>query len=83
MPTIEVSLKDLNSLVGRHISLNQLKEEDVLYAKGEVEESSGDTVKIDIKDTNRPDLWSAEGVAREIRARYKPGLPLYKTKKIK
>jgi len=80
MPTIEVSHADLNNLVGRKLSLKQL-EEDMLYTKGEIDGVDGDILKIDIKDTNRPDLWSAEGVAREIRFRYKPTHSDYKTKK--
>jgi len=51
---------------------------------GEGEEAEeGDLVKIDIKDSNRPDLWSAEGIAREIQGRYttKRGMPTYKVAK--
>jgi phenylalanyl-tRNA synthetase beta chain len=70
MPTVEVSLKDMENLLGRKLSSGQL-EELVLYAKGEVESVEGDTAKIDIKDTNRPDLWSAEGIAREISLRFR------------
>lgn len=77
MPTIEVSLKDLNSLIGKKLSSEKLKDF-ILYAKGEVEDVSGDVIKIDMKDTNRPDLWSAEGIAREIKGRLnKGGLPEY------
>jgi phenylalanyl-tRNA synthetase beta chain len=80
MPKIEVSQKDLCSLIGRKLSAEQLREE-VLYAKGELDEVNGDLLKLDMKDTNRPDMWSAEGVAREIRARYGGGLPKYIVKK--
>ena len=81
MPKIDVSHKDLCGLIGRKLSTEQLADE-VLYAKGELDEVNGDTLKIDIKDTNRPDLWSAEGVAREIRARSKKsGLQVYEVRK--
>lgn len=80
MPKIDVSHKDLCSMIGRKMSIEQLQEE-VLYAKGEIDEVNGDILKIDIKDTNRPDLWSAEGVAREIRMRHRPGMPQYSVKK--
>ena len=81
MPKIDVSHKDLCGLIGRKLSTEQLADE-VLYAKGELDEVNGDTIKIDIKDTNRPDLWSAEGVAREIRARSKKsGLQVYEVRK--
>ncbi|MDP6459870.1 MAG: phenylalanine--tRNA ligase subunit beta [Candidatus Hydrothermarchaeota archaeon] len=66
MPTVECSLSDLRSLLGREIEEKGL-EEIVLYIKGELESLNGDEVKLDIKDTNRPDLWSVEGIARELR----------------
>jgi phenylalanyl-tRNA synthetase beta chain len=82
MPTIEVSYRDLCSLVGKRIPLEKLREEGILYAKGELDAIDGDTLKVDIKDTNRPDLWSTEGIAREIAGRHgKPGLPSYKVGK--
>jgi len=82
MPKIEISLSDLNGLIGRRLTLNELQDA-VLYAKGEIESAERDLVKIDIKDSNRPDLWSAEGIAREIRGRYttKRGLPTFKVAK--
>ncbi|MBL7206004.1 MAG: phenylalanine--tRNA ligase subunit beta [Candidatus Aenigmarchaeota archaeon] len=82
MPTIELSHSDLCSLMGTVVSVKDLEENVIMYAKGEVEEIDGDNLKIDIKDTNRPDLWSAEGIAREIKFRLSPGkLPKYKMKK--
>lgn len=80
MPTIEVSHNDLCRLIGRRIPLEQLKE-DLLYAKGEIDAVEGDILKIDVKDTNRPDLWSAEGIAREIKSRYKKSFPSYKAER--
>jgi len=82
MPTIEIDYDDLQTLIGRHVPLDELREKAILYAKGEIESLDGDVLKIDIKDTNRPDLWSAEGIAREIAGRYgKPGIPEYRVKK--
>ncbi len=81
MPTIEVSHKDLCALIGKNIDVRKLENEDLLYAKCEADGIVNDTIKLDVKDTNRPDLWSVEGVAREIRYRYKPNFPNYKTKK--
>ncbi len=82
MPNVEVNLKDMQKLVGKKLSLEQMKEA-VLYAKGEVDAVEGDTLTVDIKDTNRPDLLSAEGIAREIRGRVAKGkgVPEYKVKK--
>ena len=82
MPTIEISHKDLCSLIGKDIPLQKLQEEGILYAKGEIEEVSGDKIKVEIKDTNRPDLWSCEGIARELKGRFgNPKFPEYTIKK--
>ncbi|MBA7494227.1 hypothetical protein ES702_04802 [subsurface metagenome] len=37
------------------------------FVKGEVESIKGDELSIEIKDGNRPDLWTVEGLARELR----------------
>lgn len=66
MPTLEISLSDLSTLVGKDISAEEL-DELILFAKGELEGVDGDLIKVDMKDTNRPDLWSTEGIARQIR----------------
>lgn len=81
MPKIDVSFKDLCELIGKKLDVNTLASEDILVAKSEVDEINGDMLKIDVKDTNRPDLWSVEGIARQIRLKYKPGIPEYKVKK--
>jgi len=80
MPTIEVSHKDLCDLIGKKFAIEELGEA-ISYAKGEIDAVDGDLLKIDIKDTNRPDLWSTEGIAREIKGRYNPtGCPRYAVK---
>ncbi len=78
MPTVEFSLEDLGQLLGKKITAKEL-EDAILHAKGEVESVNGDAVKVDIKDTNRPDLWSVEGIARELRSNYgiEEGLPKF------
>ena len=65
MPTIECSMNDLNKLLGKDYSLEELREL-VNYAIAEIDAVEGDTLKIDVKTSNRPDLWSVEGIAREI-----------------
>jgi len=82
MPTIEVSHSDLCSLIGKKISIDELKQH-ILFAKAEVDDVKGDLIKIDSKDTNRPDLWSAEGIARELKGRLTKdrGMPKYKIEK--
>ena len=82
MPTIDASKKDIERLIGRKFTIPQL-EETLMYVKGELDEVDGDSIKIDVKETNRPDLWSAEGIAREIKARIgkEKGIKKYKTTK--
>ena len=36
--------------------------------KGDVESLEGDAVSIEVKDSNRPDMWSIEGIARVLRS---------------
>jgi len=82
MPTIEISLEDLSKLSGKKFTEKSLGEA-LEYVKGEIESADGDRIKIEMADTNRPDLWSTEGVARELRARFTKnrGLPKFETKK--
>jgi phenylalanyl-tRNA synthetase beta chain len=68
MPKIEVSKRDLENLLDREFSLEEL-ENILVLAKGELDGVDGDNLKIDIKDSNRPDLWSCEGIARELKLR--------------
>lgn len=86
MPTIDISYNDLCSLIGRKVPLDELKEVALWQAKAEFEhaEKKGNDMRLVLKmaDTNRPDLWSAEGIARVLRGFYgKGGLPQYKAKK--
>jgi phenylalanyl-tRNA synthetase beta chain len=68
MPTIEVLFEDLQRLVGRRLPRDKEALTELLaYVKGEVESLEGDELFIELKDGNRPDLWSAEGIARELR----------------
>ncbi len=70
MPSVQLSLLDLESLLGGKLprdrdGLNQV----FAYVKGDVEsldEQTG-TVNVEIKDSNHPDIWSVEGIARALR----------------
>ena len=66
MPTIEISFEDFEKLVGKKIPLDKLSET-MAFAKTEVESKEGDVLKLNVEDSNRPDLWCAEGLARELR----------------
>ena len=70
MPTIDVDLAQFEKLLGKeyHGNIEEL-DEDLAYVKSEVKgrnEKDG-TVSIELKDTNRPDLWGVEGLARGLR----------------
>src|SRR3989344_2440147 len=69
MPTIEISHQNLCKFIGRKISIPQL-ELDFPYAKCELKEKEGDLLKVEMADTNRPDLWGPEGIAREMKGHY-------------
>ena len=65
MPTITFSLKDLQHLVGKKLTIEEVQEL-AHYGKGDFEsyDKETDEVKIDFGDTNLPYLWSVEGFAR-------------------
>ncbi|MDD2889281.1 MAG: phenylalanine--tRNA ligase subunit beta [bacterium] len=66
MAGITISKKDLESLLKKALSIAEL--ETLLHSvKGELKETNGDELKIDLDDTNRPDLLCTEGIAREIK----------------
>ncbi len=68
MPTITVEKHDLCQLLGRDYALQEL-EPLMDYVKGELKDYAPETdeLKIELKDTNRPDLWCPEGIVRQIR----------------
>lgn len=82
MPTINISFKDLNSLIHKKITLPQM-EELIEYAKGEVEnyDEQTDEMAISLDDTNLPYLWSSEGLARFFKGVMgeEAGIPSIKT----
>jgi phenylalanyl-tRNA synthetase beta chain len=68
MPTIDIKKKDLEKLIGTNLTISRL-EEYLTLAKAELKEynSGTDELKVELSDSNRPDLWSVEGIARQIR----------------
>jgi phenylalanyl-tRNA synthetase beta chain len=71
MPKIETKEKSFFHYLGKSYTDDEL-EEIFPVAKAELDGHSDDTIKIELNDTNRPDLWSAIGVARAIK-NYKDG----------
>ena len=71
MPTIDVDYAELERLLNIKLDGNMEKLDDILaYIKGEVKEfdRKENSVRIEMKDTNRPDLWSVEGLTRGLRS---------------
>ncbi|MEK7747795.1 MAG: phenylalanine--tRNA ligase subunit beta [Nitrospirota bacterium] len=66
MPTIEVNRTDLESLLGEPLDESRLLSL-LPLVKGEIKEWDERDLKIELNDSNRPDLWSPEGIARQIR----------------
>ncbi|MCL1976893.1 MAG: phenylalanine--tRNA ligase subunit beta [Candidatus Bathyarchaeota archaeon] len=69
MPTIDIEYKELQQLLNVQFNDDMEKLDDVLsYVKAEVKgyNKQDETVNIEFKDTNRPDLWSVEGLARAL-----------------
>jgi phenylalanyl-tRNA synthetase beta chain len=68
MPTVEFNFKDLQELIGKELTLEEL-EELLTYGKAELDDydKATGTLKISFGDTNLPYLWSAEGFARLAR----------------
>ena len=81
MPTIEVSRKDLEQLIGK--KLPEDLDETFSKIKAEIEKEQGDALTIELNDTNRVDLWSVEGIARELKGHLgvEEGVPRYKARK--
>jgi len=70
MPTIDVDYAELQRLLGAQLHGNMEKLDEILaFVKSEVKlyDKQEGVVSIEIKDTNRPDLWSIEGLARALR----------------
>lgn len=78
MPKFETKENFLFSLLGRHYTDEEL-EQVLPRAKAELDEH--DTVngvfKIELNDTNRPDLWSAMGLARLLKNYENPQIKQY------
>jgi phenylalanyl-tRNA synthetase beta chain len=83
MPKIEVNESLFFSLLGRRYSAHEL-ESRLEGAKAELDEWEAErpgpaggnttpaderTIKIELNDTNRPDLWSTAGIARALKVR--------------
>ena len=79
MPKIEVNRNTFYKQIGKKFTQQKLV--DILEtAKGELDEvlEAEGILKIELNDTNRPDLWSGLGLARHIRTYLEETRPVYK-----
>ncbi|TVQ26412.1 MAG: phenylalanine--tRNA ligase subunit beta [Spirochaetaceae bacterium] len=68
MPKIELYRNALDTYIGERLQ-NDVLEEQLSVAKAEVDEWEDEhgLLKIELNDTNRPDLWSTAGLGRQLR----------------
>jgi phenylalanyl-tRNA synthetase beta chain len=70
MPTVDIDYAEFERMLGLELHRNIEKINGVLaFVKGEVklfDETEG-VMSVEIKDTNRPDTWNVEGLARVLR----------------
>ncbi len=70
MPTIDVDYAEFERLLGLSLNWDLERVDEVLaLVKGEVKvfDDKAGVMNVEMKDTNRADLWSVEGLARALR----------------
>jgi phenylalanyl-tRNA synthetase beta chain len=74
MPTISINRSDFERLLGRPAPDEELRTW-LAWVKGEIKDEDRKTgeVRIELQDSNRPDLWSCEGIVRQVRAKLQGG----------
>ena len=85
MPTISIFKQDLELLLGgsaprkQSVPIERL-EDWLMLVKGELKEHVAETgeLRIELQDSNRPDLWCCEGIARQIRIKQEGRLKPYR-----
>ncbi len=78
MPKIVCGYDDLQNLMGKFLDLDEL-EKRLSLVKGELKgyDEEERELRIELNDTNRPDLWCTEGIARQLRIHDGGALPDY------
>ncbi|NKB81216.1 MAG: phenylalanine--tRNA ligase subunit beta [Nitrospirales bacterium] len=76
MPTISIYHKDFEQLVGREVTIEDI-ETWLSLVKGELKDHTPATgeIRVELQDSNRPDLWGIEGIARQIRMALSDAMP--------
>ena len=76
MPKIEVNEEAFFQFVGQRLEGDSF-EELLTIAKAELDGREEGLLKIELNDTNRPDLWSTAGLARQLRIYLTRSIPEY------
>ena len=76
MPKIEIARELFFQNLGMVMEEEPLKQA-LQSAKAELDEFGSDTLKIELNDTNRPDLWSNSGLARQLNIYRNKTIPRY------
>jgi phenylalanyl-tRNA synthetase beta chain len=81
MPTVVMDYRDLIQLIGREYTIQEL-EEALFLTKCEVEKIEGGEITIEV-NSDRPDMLSTEGIARNLRGflGLEIGTPKYRLRK--
>src|SRR5262245_12910043 len=76
MPTISINRKDFEQLLGQRSTTAEPMTSEVIeswlcWVKGELKDHDQEAgeLRVELQDSNRPDLWSCEGIARQIRTK--------------
>ena len=79
MPTISINRKDFEQLVGRPTIAGEQLDAWLLLVKAELKDQDSESgeVRLELHDSNRPDLWSCEGIARQIRIKLQGAASAY------
>ena len=67
MPTLDALKSDMEKLLGSSIIIDEFDRR-LDWVKGELKHYDPETgtIRIELNDTNRPDLWSVEGIVRQL-----------------
>ena len=79
MPTISINQKDFEQLVGRPTIAGEPLDAWLPLVKAELKDQDSESgeVRLELHDSNRPDLWSCEGIARQIRIKLQGAASAY------
>ncbi len=76
VPKIDVHKEAFFHYLGKQVDNSGL-ETLLSFAKAELDDEQPDILRIELNDTNRPDLWSTVGLARQLRSAIYQEIPDY------